>query len=192
MDYKLAYTVQSIISSMFPGGIFEFIKEGRMIIIPNPGKEIVIYHPNLGDKLTERLMSGLDTKESITILKQKNFEGLTGEELRALNIKINGYMANLDPSVNVLFDDVSNLLVVTAPNLNDSDDILNMLKECIKNLDGLVLAYIITKKTVWRHWADKPKQITKVCDDGHVITQDDVTNFIIELERSTSIDDLLK
>jgi hypothetical protein len=61
-------------------------------------------------------------------------------------------------------------------------------------MDGLKLGYVITAKSVYRIIPNKKsKQISKIDENTEhgVITQDDITNLIIDLERSESSSDLL-
>jgi hypothetical protein len=189
MEYKFAHLVESVITVFFPGGIEEFHKKGHITVIPNPAKEIVVYHPDLSEELIKKLKSlGVKDKESVNVLTEKNFEGMGGDELRAINLKINENIAKLNPQANVLFDENSNLVVITLPNVDDTDEILEMIFASLRNINGLLIAYVITSTSVFKI---EPKRSKQIRDERNVISADDVTNLIITIENSKTVDDLL-
>lgn len=190
MEYKFIHMVQTIIQVFFPGGISAFIKQGNITVIPNPGKEVVVYHPDMDENTIAKLKAHeVPGKDSVKIMTEPNFKDLSNDELRVLNLKINSKVSEIDNTGNVLFSDKSNLVVISLPNQEDDTPAVNILLEYIGSLDGLVMAYVISKNKVMRYEPDRAKQIPK---QDHVITEDDVTNFIIELENTKSVDDLLK
>lgn len=191
MEYKFAHLVESVLSVFFPGGIEEFYKKGHITVIPNPAKEIVVYHPDLSEELIKKLLGlGVKDKESVNVLTEKNFEGVCGDELRAVNLKINSNIEKLNPQANVLFDDNSNLVVITLPNVTDKDEILEMIFASLRNIGGLLIAYVITTTSVFKIEPKRSKQIPNA--ERRALTEDDVTNIIITIENAKSVDDLLK
>ena len=80
-----------------------------------------------------------------------------------------------------------------VPNLEDNENICQIISNSLKIMEGLVLAYVITKNNVFKTISDKSKQIPKVKSEQgkQDITQDDITNLIIDIERAKSVDDLL-
>jgi hypothetical protein len=188
MEYKFINMVQTVINVFFPGGIAAFVKQGNITVIPNPGKEVVVYHPDMDDNTIAKLKAHeVPGKDTVKIMTAANFEGLNSDGLRELNLKINAEVGKIDPTANVLFTDHNNLVVISLPNQEDDSPAVNILLEYIGSLEGLVMAYVISKGKVMRYEPDRAKQIPK-----QVITEDDVTNFIIELENTKSVDDLLK
>lgn len=192
MEYKFAHLVQTVISVFFPGGVKEFSRSGSVTIIPHPAKEIVVYHPDLKSDLINKLKGlGVKDRESVNILTEKNFNGVDGEELRAINLRINDNIAKLNPESNVLFCDNSNLVVITMPNVNDKDEILETVFSSLRNVDGLNIAYVITADSVFK--IEPHKKSKQIPNENHTaLTNDDVTNIIIAIENAKSVDDLLK
>jgi hypothetical protein len=183
--------VESVITVFFPGGIEEFYKKGHITVIPNPAKEIVVYHPDLDSVLIDKLKGlGVKDRESVNVLTEKNFESMNGDELRAVNLKINSNIEKLNPQANVLFDDNSNLVVITLPNVTDKDEILEMIFASLRNIGGLLIAYVITTTSVFKIEPKRSKQIPNA--ERRALTEDDVTNIIIAIENAKSVDDLLK
>jgi len=189
MEYKFAHFVETVITVFFPGGIEEFNRKGHITIIPHPAKEIVVYNPDLDKTTIAKLKSlAVKDKESVHVITEKNFEGLSGDELRDLNIRINENMIRLDPMANVLFDDNSNMVIITVPNVDDGDEILETIFDSLRNIDGLLIAYVIAKKSVFKI---EPKRSKQIREDRGVISADDVTNLIIAIENSKTVEDLL-
>jgi hypothetical protein len=191
MEYKFAHLVESVIAVFFPGGIEEFYKKGHITVIPNPAKEIVVYHPDLDPVLIDKLKGlGIKDRESVNVLTEKNFEGIDGNELRTINLKINSNIEKLNPQASILFNDNSNLVVITLPNIKDTDEILELIFASLRNVDGLLIAYVITSTSVFKIEPKRSKQIPST--ERKALTDDDVTNIIIAIENAKSIDDLLK
>jgi hypothetical protein len=188
MEYKFAHLVETIISVFFPGGIDAFMEKGSITVIPHPAKEIVVYHPDL-DETTIAKLKAVEVKDrdSVHIMQDRNFEGFDGDQLREVNIKICDKMIELDSHANVLFTDNSHLVVVTLPFLSDDNKILEAVFSALRNIDGLNLAYVISRTTVFKI---EPKRAKHIPTEDHIITQDDITNLIIDIERSKSIDDI--
>ena len=198
MEYLFANMVQSVISVFFKGGVEEFDKEGRITIIPYPAKEVVIYHPDLKEDVIKRLKALEKNKgmNTVHIMTEKNFSEFDDNKVREINLELNEKLQRLDPIANLMFAPKSNLIVVTLLNVKGEDNsVLNLVFGCLRNIEGLSLAYVITKESVYRVVPDKSsKQIPKI-EENHehgVITQDDITNLIIDLEKSNSSEDLLK
>lgn len=191
MEYKFAHLVESVITVFFPGGIEEFYKKGQITIIPHPAKEIVVYHPDLEQPLIDKLKGlGIKDRESVNVLTEKNFDDISGDELRAINLKISNNLMKLNPQASILFDNNSNIVVITLPNVNDKDEILETIFSSLRNVQGLIIAYVITRTSVFKIEPKRSKQIPN--EKRGALTADDVTNIIIAIENAKSVDDLLK
>jgi hypothetical protein len=207
MNIKFAYAVTTVISALYDGGITEFNKYGQITILPHPAKDIVVYHPALSDEIKKRLIELQDHpsnkgKNKVVFMDVCNFVSLSGDELRMNDVALVRFFNKIDPSGSILFENHSNLIVVTLPNIKDKDDeSLPLIFGHLKNLEGLIYAYVITADRIFLidpteisdNSISTPKKITKMVPSkgDREITQDDITNLIIELENSKSIDDLI-
>jgi hypothetical protein len=81
-------------------------------------------------------------------------------------------------------------VVITLPNIKDTDEILELIFASLRNVDGLLIAYVITSTSVFKIEPKRSKQIPST--ERKALTDDDVTNIIIAIENAKSIDDLLK
>ena len=198
MEYMFANMVDSVISVFFKGGVEEFDKLGRITIIPAPAKEIVIYHPDLKDEIIQKLKSLENNKgmNTVHIMTEKNFPDMEDLQLLSLNIDLNKKIERLDPGAGILLSSKSNLICITFPDIkNETDSVLDLVFGLLRNLEGLRLAYVITAKSVYRiEPNNKSKQIPKIDEntESGIISQDDITNLIIDLEKSNSSKDLLQ
>ena len=198
MEYMFANMVDSVISVFFKGGVEEFDKLGRITIIPAPAKEIVIYHPDLKDEIIQKLKSLENNKgmNTVHIMTEKNFPDMEDLQLLSLNIDLNKKIERLDPGAGILLSSKSNLICITFPDIkNETDSVLDLVFGLLRNLEGLRLAYVITAKSVYRiEPNNKSKQIPKIDEntESGIISQDDITNLIIDLERSSSSEDFLQ
>jgi hypothetical protein len=197
MEYMFANTVDSIINVFFKGGMEEFDKLGRITIIPAPAKEVCIYHPDLKGEIVTKLTAANNNKGMNTtyIMSEKNFPDLDDQGVLDMHLTLCKNIERLDPNANLLLSQKSNLVVITFPDIKSEDDsILNLVFGMLRNTDGLKLAYVITATSVYRIVPNKKsKQIPKIEENKEhgIITQDDITNLIIDLERSKSSEDLL-
>jgi uncharacterized FlaG/YvyC family protein len=197
MEYMFANTIDSIVNVFFKGGVEEFDKLGKITIIPYPAKEVCIYHPDLKDDVVQKLRAAENNKgqNTVHVMSEKNFPDMDDDQLRAINVDLNKKIERLDPNANILLSQRSNLLVITFPDIKDEkDSVLDLVFGILRDMDGLKLGYVITAVSVYRIVPNKrSKQIPKLENTEHgVITQDDITNLIIDLERSESSEDLLQ
>lgn len=198
MEYMFANMVDSVISVFFKGGVEEFDKLGKITIIPAPAKEIVIYHPDLKDEIIQKLKSLENNKgmNTVRVMTENNFPGMDDSQLLSMNIDLNKKIERLDPGADILLSQKSNLICITFPDIkSETDSILELVFGLLRNFEGLRLAYVITAKSVYRIEPNKKsKQIPKIDEntESGVITQDDITNLIIDLEKSNSSEDLLQ
>lgn len=194
MEYMFANVVDSIISVFFKGGVEEFDKLGRIAIIPYPAKEVCVYHPELNDDIVQRLRAAEKNKgmNTVHIMSEKNFPDADDNQVRSINVDLNKKIERLDPSANVLICQKSNLVVLTFPDIKDTNEsILDLVFGILRNIDGLRLAYVITAKSVYKIIPEvKSKQIPKL--DKGALSYDDITNLIKDLERPISSEDLLQ
>lgn len=204
MNIKFAYAIATVISALFPGGISEFNKKGQITVLPHPSKGVVVFHPELPEALKTRLLAlqnspGNKSKNQIHFMSTPNFVSLSKLALRDFDEDLIKFFNKLDPSACVLFEGHSNLVVVTMPSIRkDDDESLPLVFGHLKNLEGMILAYVITAKSVFEICPEPVKadaeEKTKMIPNitiRETITQDDVTNFIIDIERSKSIDDII-
>ena len=198
MEYMFANMVDSVISVFFKGGVEEFDKLGKITIIPAPAKEIVIYHPDLKDEIIQKLKSLENNKgmNTVRVMTENNFPDMDDSQLLSMNIDLNKKIERLDPGADILLSQKSNLICITFPDIkSETDSILELVFGLLRNFEGLRLAYVITAKSVYRIEPNKKsKQIPKIDEntESGVITQDDITNLIIDLEKSNSSKDLLQ
>jgi hypothetical protein len=188
MEYRFTNLIETIISVFFQGGIEEFMDKGSITVIPNPAKEIVIYHPDLDENVIAKLKAS-ETKDmdSVHIMRERNFDGYESDQLREVNIKICEKVIELHPNGNVLFVDNSHLVVISLPFICDDDKVLEDIFSFLRNLNDLSLAYVISRTTAFKI---EPKRAKYLPAEKHTITQDDITNLIIDIERSNSVNDL--
>lgn len=209
MDFKFANAVATVISALFPGGIVEFNKRGQITILPHPSKEIVVFHPELPEDIKSRLIAlqghpNNKTKNTIHFMTVPNFSALDSEQLRDNDAALVAFFNKVDPSAGVLFENQSKLIVVTLPTItSDEDEALLMIFGHLKTMEGMALCYVVTGKSVFQVEPDPnrrkpsvkadehPKMISSPPIDRGVISRDDITNLIIELQNSRSIDDLI-
>ena len=164
------------------------MEKGSITVIPHPAKEIVVYHPDMDETTIAKLKATeVKDRDSVHIMTEKNFDGLEGDALREMNIRICDEMMKLESRSNVLFVDNSHLVVVSLPYISDDDKILQDVFSFLRNLEGMNLAYVISRTIVFKIAPTRAKHIPQ---EEHVITQDDITNLIIDIERSKSIDDI--
>jgi hypothetical protein len=196
MEYMFDHLIKTVLNVFFNGGIKEFAQQGGLCIIPDPGKEIVVYHPDITEELIERLkaLENNKGKNTINIMKEKNFKDASIPEIIQINVELNKKIERLCPEADVLFATNSNLVVISLPDIKNDEDILELIFGCLRNTDGLSLAYVITEKKVYKITPEISKHIPKIENKNERggITEDDITNLIIDLNRANSIEDLLK
>jgi hypothetical protein len=221
MNIKFANTVATVISALFPGGITEFNKKGQITVLPYPSRTIVVYHPDLPENIKSRLLAVLDkANEKFKAVKDEddrknvmlqlvfmttpNFVEFDGDRLRDSELALVKFFNKIEPSASMNFENISNLIVVTMPNINsEKDESLPLIFDHLKNLQGLALAYIITKNSIHivkpspKRWKkvpvdDKTKMVPNNVNEDKVITKDDIINLIINIENAKSVDDFIK
>lgn len=195
MEYMFDHLIKTVLSVFFKGGIKDFAQLGGLCIIPDPGKEIVVYHPDITEELTTKLkaLENNNGKNTINFMKEKNFNDASIPEIIQINVELNKKIEWLCPNANVMFAHNSNLVVISLPDTKEDEDVLKFIFDCLRNTEGLCLAYVITEKKVYKITPEISEHIPKIeSSERGCITEDDITNLIIELNRSNSVEDLLK
>lgn len=194
MEYMFANLIGGIINVFFKGGVEEFGKLGRVSVIPFPAKELCVFHPDLSTELVQKLKAAEKNKgmNTVHIMSEENFRGMDDNQLRSIHVDLNRKIEKLDPNANILMCQKSNLLVLTFPDIKDTNEsILDLVFGILRDLDGLRLAYVITAKSVYKIIPEpKSKQIPKLDKGAH--TFDDISSLIKDLERPVSSEDLLQ
>jgi hypothetical protein len=210
MNIKFANTVATVVSALFPGGIGEFNKKGRITVLPHPAKEVVVFHPELPESLKNKLIAIKDHpdnrgKNAVHIMTAQNFVELDWDHLRHNEMALVDFFNKLDPSASVLFEDHSNLIVITMPNVKSkSDETLPLVLPCLRSMQGLALAYVVTGVSVFKIEPDSeqprkiptmsgknPKVISSHSVERNFISRDDITNLIIDIETAKCVDDII-
>ena len=214
MNIKFAQAIATVISALFPGGITEFNKKGQITILPFPSRDVVVYHPDLPIEIKTRLAllenqanakaSTLENEKDRAMVMNKirymstpNFANMDGTALRQNDMGLIKFFNKIEPTASLTLESKSNLVIVSIPTIKDKDDeSLPLICEHLKNLDGMVLGYVITKVSVHRIQPNpnrrmKSKMVTSAPVGDRAITQDDITNLIIDIERAKSVDDII-
>jgi hypothetical protein len=202
MELKFGRLILTVIAAMFPGGVQQFKKEkGSVTVLGHPSKEVVVYHPNLPDRIKEEFAK-IETTHNCTVTRMEhpNFEGLDPDYTAGLMAGIQNFFLETNPDASFYRGDHSNLLVFTLPSVEgNEEDILEIVFAFLKHVEGLNLSYVIVKDVAFKIMPDAPT--TKIALDSKIVTEqtehkvisdDDVTNIRIDIERANSVEDFLK
>lgn len=163
------------LSSVYSDGLPQFKKDGGAIcVIPDPSRDIVLYHPDLPDNIKKTIEK--TTKETIgekvphiILSNTKNHPNMDD---------LFNFIRNLDPYISFSISPAAT--VITAVNHNIDSDIVRRLKEYCETAPGLHLTYIMTKQIPVQvkglHWRCDQEEKGKN-------TMDDMKNFIDRLEN---------
>jgi hypothetical protein len=200
MNVKFAHAVATVISSVFPGGIIEFNKMGRVTVLPHPSRDVVIYHPSLPETVKAKLLAVQDSpnnkyQSKIHFMSTQNFANLEDEGLVNIDQALVNFLNKIYPSASMLLEHMSNLIVVSLVNMEEGDAALDLTLRYLENLPGMILAFVTTRERTFQVEPIPNRSKSKIIpipgNEHGVITQEDVTNFIIDIERCNSVDDII-
>jgi len=204
MELKFSGSVMTIISALYEGGLEQFTTKDkcRVFTVGYPSKDVVVYCPNISDKLREAFKS-LESKGkcNVVVMEEPNFKESTPEELELILTYITDYFNKELPEASISFQDISNLISINIPSISMKGGAdLDLLKATafLKNQFGLNLSYITVRDASFKIVPDKEviKTESKITADrgesgSEVISKDDILNLSISLQKINTVEDFI-
>ena len=205
MNLKFSSAVLTIISALYEGGLDGFVVKDkcRVFTVGHPSKDVVVYCPHMSDRIKEAFHKmEAENKCNIVLMEEPNFKGYNEEQLRTVLKNITDYFSSNLPEASISFQNHSNLVVISLPNMgSNKESDLELLRAMafLKHVCGLGLSYVTTKDTSYKITPEEgthlmPPESKVVQEHGsgsEVISKDDVLNLHIDLQKINTVEDFL-
>ena len=205
MNLKFSSAVLTIISALYEGGLDGFVVKDkcRVFTVGHPSKDVVVYCPHMSDRIKEAFHKmEAENKCNIVLMEEPNFKGYNEEQLRTVLKNITDYFSSNLPEASISFQNHSNLVVISLPNMgSNKESDLDLLRAMsfLKRVCGLGLSYVTTKDTSYKITPEEgahpvcteSKVVQEHGSGSEVISKDDVLNLHIDLQNINTVEDFL-